>query len=103
LAFSKTGNSLLDALSPTTLSCLQPLLTGWELTFGIDIHEPGERAEYVFFPTRGLISVVATMEDGAAVEINMAGREGMFSVATILGDDRPFQRAMVQLPAMRCE
>jgi len=45
-----------------------------------------------------LISVIAAKEDGAAVEINMAGREGMFSVASILGDDHPAHRAMVQLP-----
>jgi CRP-like cAMP-binding protein len=77
---------------------LQPHLSGCDLTFGLDIHEPGETVNYVYFPLRGLISIVAAMEDGTAVEIHMVGREGMFSLSTILDDDRPFQRAMVQLP-----
>jgi CRP-like cAMP-binding protein len=98
LASGKTGNSLLDGFPPHTLSRLQPLLTTCELPVGREIHVPGKRLEYAFFPTGGRISVVASMEDGTAVEIDMAGREGMFSVASILGDDEPAHRAMVQLP-----
>ena len=59
--------------------------------------EPGETAEDVLFPVHGLISMVATMDDGASVEIGMVGNEGMFSVSAVLGDERPQHRAMVQL------
>jgi CRP-like cAMP-binding protein len=95
---SKTGNRLLDAFSPTVLADLRPSLSTCELVFGQELHEPGETARYVYFPVRGVISVVATMEDGHSVEVGVAGYEGMFSVATILGDDKPTQRALVQLP-----
>jgi CRP-like cAMP-binding protein len=97
MAARNTGNSLLDALPLQSFSRLKPHLTVVDITLGEEIHEPGEQLEHVLFPTRGLISVVASMEDGAAVEINMIGREGMFSVAALLGDDSPSHRAMVQL------
>src|SRR2546426_8863020 len=45
-----------------------------------------------------MMSMVATMEDGDSIEIGVIGREGMHNIATILGDDRPSQNAMVQLP-----
>jgi CRP-like cAMP-binding protein len=93
----KVGNRLLDALSAEALERLRPHLEAVSLQADQTIQEPGETAEYVFFPTRGLISMVAMMNDGESVEIGMIGKEGMFSVSAILGDDRPSQRAMVQL------
>jgi CRP-like cAMP-binding protein len=94
----KTGNHLLDALPPALVARLQPHLEPCELIFGKEIHAPGEPAEYAYFPTGGVISVIATMSDGASVEIGMVGSEGMFYVSVILGDDRPWHRAIVQLP-----
>lgn len=91
------GNRLLDAVPPDVAQRLRPHLESVALEANQTIHEPGTTAEHSFFPTRGLISMVATMRDGASVEIGMIGKEGMFSVAAILGDDDPSQRAMVQL------
>jgi CRP-like cAMP-binding protein len=101
----KTGNGLLNALSPTVLAHLQPHLEPCVLAIGRQIHNPGDTAEHVYFPTSGMISIVATMKDGASVEIGVVGSEGMFGISIILGDDAPFQRAMVQLPgkALRLE
>jgi CRP-like cAMP-binding protein len=94
----KLGNRLLDAFPSAALERLEPDLEACDLTLGKELHAPGDTMEFTYFPTSGLISVVATMNDGASVEIGVAGSEGMFSVATILGDDAPSQRAMVQLP-----
>jgi CRP-like cAMP-binding protein len=69
-----------------------------ELAANQTIHDPRKLAEHVFFPTRGLISMVATAGNGLSVEIGMVGHEGMFNVASMLGDDRPSHGAMVQLP-----
>jgi CRP-like cAMP-binding protein len=91
---TKTGNRLLDALPPESLERLQPRLE----PFALILAEPVEPTEYVCFPTSGMISVVATMQDGDSIEIGMIGREGMYSVSAILSDDTPFQNAMVQLP-----
>ncbi len=41
--------------------------------------------------------MVALTAEGQSIEIGMIGSEGMFSVSTLLGDDAPAQRAMVQI------
>ena len=91
-----SGNRLLDAL-PRDISERLPLETV-ALNPNQTIHEAGASAEHVFFPTSGLISMIASVPNGLSVEIGMIGKEGMFNVASILGDDRPAHAAMVQLP-----
>jgi len=91
---TKTGNQLLDSLPPESLERLRRHLEPIELVVA-DAVDP---TEHVCFPVTGMISVVATMQDGATIEIGMIGREGMYSVSAILSDDSPFQNAMVQLP-----
>jgi CRP-like cAMP-binding protein len=91
---AKTGNRILDALPAESLERLQPHLEPIALVLA----QPVDADENVYFPISGMISVVATMTDGAAVEVGMIGREGMYSVSAILGDDTPFQSVMVQLP-----
>jgi CRP-like cAMP-binding protein len=95
---TKFGNRLLDAMPPEALQHFRPHLEAVSIQGNQTIQEPGEASEHVFFPTRGMISLVAMMSDGESVEIGMIGKEGMFSVSAILGDDTPSQRAMVQLP-----
>ena len=92
-----TGNLLLDALPSAVLEPLRQHLEDVLLHANQSIHEPGETAHHVLFPIRGLISIVAMMEDGASVEVGMVGKEGMYGVSAILYDDDPVQRAMVQL------
>jgi CRP-like cAMP-binding protein len=91
---TNAGNRLLDTLSPAVLARLRPHLEPVELVMG----EPIDRADHAIFPIAGMISMVATMEDGDSIEIGIVGREGMYNVSTILGDDRPPENAMVQLP-----
>ena len=93
-AYAKTGNLLLDTLPSDTLRRLQPHLEPVELVLA----EPVDQTEHAYFPVSGMISVVATLQDGDSIEIGIAGREGMHSVSAILSDDSPFQNAMVQLP-----
>jgi CRP-like cAMP-binding protein len=90
----KTGNRLFDGMPAQSLERLQPNLEPVALALGEPLH-PGK---HVYFPLAGLISVVATMADGASVEVGMIGREGMYSVSAILSEDTPSERAMVQLP-----
>ena len=91
-----SGNDLLDALPSDIRKRLS--LETVTLTANQTIHEAGAFAEYSFFPTSGLISMIARAENGLSVEVGMVGKEGMFNVSSILGDDRPSHAAMVQLP-----
>src|SRR5258708_38333792 len=90
---AKTGNDLFDAFPPGSVERLMPHLE----PFALVLTKPVDTVEHVYFPVAGMISVVATMANGAAIEVGMIGREGMHSVSAILGDDLPFQSAMVQL------
>src|SRR4029077_12303151 len=65
--------------------------------------EPVPPGEHVHFPLAGLISVVGTMADGAAVAIGMSGREEMFSISAILGEDVPRTLPWCNCPAARYE
>src|SRR5260370_10851840 len=91
---AKTGNDLLDAMPPGSVERLTPHLE----PFALVLTKPVDPVEHVYFPVAGMISVVATMANGAAIEVGMIGREGMYSVSAILSDNLPFQSAMVQLP-----
>jgi CRP-like cAMP-binding protein len=94
---AKTGNHLLDALTPDGLAALQPHLEAVPLRINDIVQNPGQRAQFSFFPTCGMISVIATMSTGATVEVGLVGREGMFNIAVILGDPTPSQKGVVQL------
>src|SRR5260221_4932703 len=89
-----TGNRLLDVLPTKSLERLQPRLE----VVALVLDEPVPSHQHLYFPVAGLISVVTTMADGASVEIGMIGREGMYSVSAILGEDMPLQTAVVQFP-----
>src|SRR5260370_14924521 len=91
---TKTRNHLLDALPAASLERLEPHFESVALTIG----EPVHAVEHVYFPTAGMISVVATMADCASVEIGIVVLQGMHSGAALLSEDTPFQTAMGQLP-----
>ena len=52
------------------------------------VYEPGERPEYVYFPTTAVVSLVYAMADGATAEMGLVGNEGMVGVALFLGGER---------------
>jgi len=93
-----TGNRLLDLLSPEALDRLRPHLSAETLPLSLTLQERGKPVHSVFFPTSGMISIVAMMRDGAAVAVGIAGREGMLGVQAVLGDDISLNEAMVQIP-----
>jgi cAMP-binding proteins - catabolite gene activator and regulatory subunit of cAMP-dependent protein kinases len=59
---------------------------------------PAEKpAEHVYFPQRGMVSLVKPMQDGALVEVGLVGREGFVGVAAVLGSDSHAVEQMVQI------
>jgi len=93
-----TSNHLLDLLPPAELARLRPHLSSEVLSLNQTLQARGKPVKSVFFPTSGMISIVAMMRDGAAVEVGIAGREGMLGVQAVLGDDISINEAMVQIP-----
>jgi CRP-like cAMP-binding protein len=67
-----------------------------ELVFADILSEPGKRIRHVYFPTSGMISLVAPMDGVASLEVGLIGSEGMLGTALVLGVDESLLHALVQ-------
>jgi CRP-like cAMP-binding protein len=64
---------------------------------GFVLQEPDDPIEQVWFPQSGMISLLAVMESGQAVETATIGREGGVGILAGLGGQRATGRAVIQL------
>ncbi len=94
---SLARNRLLAALPDQELERLLAGLGSIHLHSGDILYHAGEEIRYVYFPEQGLISLVATMMDGATVETGIVGNEGMMGVPVFLGAGSAPYRAIVQV------
>jgi CRP-like cAMP-binding protein len=80
-----TGNLFLDSLPSQSQAKLIPALTLGPLKKGQVLAEPGVQIDEIFFPVRSVISTVTRMLDGGAIEVGLAGREGMSALSIAYG------------------
>jgi CRP-like cAMP-binding protein len=90
-------NGLLAALPPHDLSLLTPHFKEVALVQGAVLQEQGERVEYLYFPYEGIVSLLAIMQQGDAIETASIGREGAVGIMAGLGTRRSLCRAVVQV------
>jgi CRP-like cAMP-binding protein len=96
LNFQDSENMILAALPPKEQSYLRQHLEFVPLKFGDVLWEADQPIEFVYFPTSGMVSLLAVMRNGATAEVGVTGREGFVGTAVILGArDAPI-RAVVQ-------
>lgn len=93
------NNLFLKALPAAELARLRPHLVFNRLPQGLVLHEAGEKVEHVHFLDSGMVSLVATMQDGAQIETATLGRESMLGSLCALGEHRAGTRAIVQINA----
>jgi CRP-like cAMP-binding protein len=91
-----SDNRLLASLPPREWARLRPGLTPIELKLRQSIYEPGTPFRHVYFPERGLISVVAMMDDGDSIEVGTIGPEGMSGLPLLSDGTTPY-RHLVQI------
>jgi len=97
-ATSSIRNELLGGLPPGDLDRVRALLTSVTMVSGQVLHEPGEVVEHVYFPTRGMVSIIAQEENGPTVEVGLIGREGLVGSWTLLDSQAiAFRKALVQV------
>lgn len=90
-------NRLLSVLSVEEMSYLKTRLETVTLTPGTIVYQAGDAIRYVYFPTGGMISLLAVTEQGHTVEVGFTGYEGMIGLPLILGrNEMPYQ-ALVQV------
>ena len=78
-------NHLLAALDEAEYRELAPSLQPVHLQRKDVVGERGKAAEYVYFPCGAVLSVLAFMQSGAAVEVGTIGREGFYGLELLVG------------------
>jgi CRP-like cAMP-binding protein len=77
-------NGLLELLPPEDRRRI--LSRGDRVMLGHEVlHRPDARMRHVYFPLRGLLTLMAEFEDGRAVEVATVGPEGMAGLPLVLG------------------
>lgn len=92
------ANRLLASLSGGDFNRLSSSLRNVSLVQGTLLHEAGDEVEHIYFPHTGMISLLAVMNDGKAIETATVGREGAVGAMAGLGLHAALERAVVQLP-----
>ncbi len=92
------ANHLLDALPDRELNRLVTALEPVSLPRPTELEGANEEVEFVYFPTSGVASIVASDEGGESVDTAMIGREGMTGLSVFLGTDQMPMRTIVQVP-----
>ena len=93
---STVRNGLLAALPREDLARLRPGLQPVELPFDRTLYPAEGAVEAVLFVESGMVSLIATLDDGKQVEVGVVGREGLIGLPLVFGDDRSLVEARVQ-------
>src|SRR5262245_36003876 len=93
-------NRILRQLSADELKSIEPWLVPRQLEPNVVLHEQGAAIDHIYFPLSGMISLLAVMQSGEAIETGIVGAEG------VLGGDAAinghlFAQATVQLSGKR--
>ncbi|MBD1925382.1 Crp/Fnr family transcriptional regulator [Trichocoleus sp. FACHB-90] len=90
-------NRLLAALPDAEYQRLIPHLEFVSLSGRQVLHKAGESIEYVYFPHRGIVSLLSAPEEGSTVEVGLVGNEGIVGIPATLGDKIAIATAIVQI------
>lgn len=89
-------NHLLAALGPAEWQQLEPSLEWVALARDSMLYEAGSALRHVYFPASAIVSLVSSMEDGAATEVAVVGNEGVVGVCAFMGGGPALSGAVVQ-------
>ena len=67
------------------------------MSLGDVVYVAGDNIKHVYFPENSVVSLLATMENGATTEVGLVGREGMVGLTVFLGGALTPEQAVVQL------
>src|ERR1700683_1966157 len=94
-------NKLLASLPRDHFDRLLPHLVTISLPQGDVLVEAGEEVDQIYFPHYGMLSLLAVLRDGKAIETATVGREGVVGAMAGLGLYKSLVRVVVQMP-MAC-
>ena len=91
-------NKLLASLPRDHFDRLLPHLSAVSLQQGIVLFEAGDEVDQIYFPHYGMLSLLAVLRDGKAIETATVGREGVVGAMAGLGLYKSLVRVVVQMP-----
>jgi CRP-like cAMP-binding protein len=91
-------NQLLASLQRDHFDRLLPHLSTVSLPQGMVLFEAGDEVDQVYFPQYGMLSLLAVLRDGKAIETATVGREGVVGAMAGLGLYKSLVRVVVQMP-----
>ena len=94
----RPANKILAALPEEEFQRLQPKLREESFPLGEIVYFPEQQIEHVYFINRGVISWLATLEDGSTVEAGVIGPEGLAGVEVVLGASSTPHEGLAQSP-----
>lgn len=94
---SYVRNCLLSALSGEDYALLAPHLEQVPLEKGQLLIEKNVPFEYVYFPERGVGSVMSSSPNTQRVETSLFGRDGMSGISLVLGTAQTPQTSIIQV------
>jgi CRP-like cAMP-binding protein len=90
-------NELLLAMTPREFNVIRPQLQYVDLAAHRVLYEPHKKLKFVYFPNRGLISLVVVLKTGKTVEAGIVGKEGASGTALSAGVSTSALREVVQI------
>lgn len=81
----RSKNRILEALTDEEWTRLGPQLEDVRLARGTRLSEADEPITQVYFPERGVASILALGSDGERVDTTIVGRDGMVGLPVFLG------------------
>jgi CRP-like cAMP-binding protein len=89
-------NRILRQLSADELNSIKLWSTTVQLQSNVVLHETGAAIQHVYFPLSGMISLLAVMQSGEAIETGIVGADGLFGGGTPT-NGHFFGQAVVQI------
>ncbi len=89
-------NRLLEALPKSDYQRMLPSLRPFLLVFGETIYAPNDLIRHIYFPTSGIISLLAVAEERTSLEVGLVGQEGMAGLPVFMDVKTSRHTAVVQ-------
>jgi CRP-like cAMP-binding protein len=90
-------NAILKGLSRAALELIEPHLRRVKLIQGTVLHEAGEAITTVYFPIDGMVSMLAVLKGGEAIEAGVIGHEGFVGGFIGVRGWRSYGHAVMQM------
>jgi CRP-like cAMP-binding protein len=90
-------NEILMGMTPREFNLIRRHLQFVDLEQHRILHEPYRKLKFMYFPNRGLISLVVVLKTGKTVEAGIVGKEGASGTALTAGVSSSALREIVQI------